>query len=88
VPTSKRVTLFFNCARSPDKYKTPAQRVTRKMFEPAVLAITIPFSPREAEKMEMSFSGRVVAKERMVMPAIVVFRDNKVERVVTLWERI
>jgi len=87
-PISKSVTLPFKLAMSPVRYRTPAQSVTRKMFEPAVLATTMPDSPRLAEKIETTFSGRVVAKERRVMPRRVEESENSAERVVMLCERM
>ena len=87
-PTSNNVTLPLRLATSPVRNKTPAQSVTRKMLEPAVLATTMPDWPHLAEMIETSFSGSVVAKERSVMPRTVLERENSVERVVTLCERM
>jgi hypothetical protein len=62
--------------------------VTRKIFEPAVFAITIPDSPRWEEKMETSFSGRVVAKERSVTPRREEERLKEAEIVLIEWLRM
>ncbi len=81
--TSNNVTLSRRVLRSPAVNSTPAQSVTRKMFEPAVLAITIPCCPAREEKIETSFSGRVVASERRVVPRIVEEREKEFAIVVT-----
>lgn len=89
VPTSNRVTpSSFSETRSPEQKSTPAQRVTRKIFEPAVLAITMPDSPRWEEKMETSFSGRVVAKDKSVTPRREEESEKAELRVETLCERM
>jgi hypothetical protein len=82
VPTSNNVTpSSFIVVRSPEQKRTPAHSVTRKMFEPAVFAITIPDSPRWEEKIETSFSGSVVAKERSVTPRREEDKENAEESV-------
>ena len=48
----------------------------------------IPVSPREPDIIERSFSGRVVARERRVVPRREVERVRRVERVVREWERM
>lgn len=76
VPTSNTVTLSFKLLKFPAQNNTPAHSVTRKIFPPAVFATKTPLCCRRPDMTETNFSGKVVAKERNVIPRTVPERWN------------
>jgi hypothetical protein len=59
----------------------------RNMLHPAVEATSIPGLPLRPLKTEITFSGRVVAIERMVRPTTVLDRWRVRDKEVANWER-